>query len=63
MPYEHRVALAAPWGAPAHNHDAWLDPRTGNGRTDPGPDGHVHAIHGWKVQEAEDGHTHELSEG
>jgi hypothetical protein len=55
------LALASPGAAGAHEHVAWIDPRTGNGRTDPGPDGHVHRIVNWHADVAEDGHGHAIA--
>lgn len=62
MPARLCLALpAADGGYPQHEHPALVDPRTGNGRADPGNgDGHMHTIIGWKVQPADDGHDHEL---
>jgi hypothetical protein len=48
-------------GADEHTHDVWIDPRTGNGRADPGGNGHMHEIIRWNVQPADDGHTHALA--
>jgi hypothetical protein len=61
MPYTKCQALpAADGGFPQHGHDAEVDPRTGNGRADPGGDGHMHEIIEWHVQPSDDGHTHAL---
>lgn len=56
----YAVCLAAEGGTD-HSHVAFIDPRTGNGRTDPGPDGHVHEIIRRDVQAGgAEGHSHPL---
>jgi hypothetical protein len=52
----HLRTLAA---ADGHTHCASLDAE-GNGKTDPGPDGHWHAVVELELLPAPDGHTHEL---
>ena len=46
-----------------HRHVAYVDPRTGNGRADPVPegDGHMHEIIAWIVLPGgADSHAHDL---
>ncbi len=46
--------------ADGHDHVAYVEPETGNGRTDPGGSGHMHRIIAWHVDAGDDGHVHEL---
>jgi hypothetical protein len=52
--------LTTPGGPDKHRHCAVFLGDTGNGETDPGPDGHVHLIRWLDVLPC-GGHTHELS--
>jgi hypothetical protein len=55
------TTLLTTWaGAPRHQHCGVFLGETGDGYTDPGPDGHVHEIRGLDVLAA-GGHLHELS--
>jgi hypothetical protein len=57
MPYQRCTATGGD-----HEHVAYVDPRTLNGRADPGPDGHEHEIVRGVVEAGgHDGHTHVLT--
>jgi hypothetical protein len=56
------TCYANPGGVDGHIHTiAWLDTLSGNGQTDPGPDGHSHAVMNWTALDGGTGHTHHVS--